>query len=246
MNTNILVCLILIGGMIMGNNNYDFSHTNTTDNNIVQSRIDSQDIMRWNAPPIENAPLEEEIVAKSDNVTSSQVLMKKQYQEDMLLEYAIPNMCLVNFATVFDIECLRKIDEDTYYCLLPSEEGGLLYLLFKRDIDGNLRVGEVDSIWYVKKEIKASYFEQLDINQSTVDDVKKIDPYGSYSTDLAPYRGMVLESESSRHFTTDGSQVLITYELNKNGSFVVTDIKIQEADSMSLYMQLLSMDKPSF
>lgn len=69
-------------------------------------------------------------------------------------------------------------------------------------------------------------------------------PWIILPVDLAPYRGMVLEFETSTHLTVDGYQIIITYLWEAADQFVVADVEIKKAEKDWLYQQLLPMDRP--
>lgn len=192
---------------------------------------------------------EKSILSRINNTDNADSLIKTSYPENSLLKYCEKFMSILDIDMECKIECIRKIGDDQYYTLHRSDNGGILYLLFARNDKGILQVNDntsyiMQSQWYVSKEICISDFERLDINSSTVDDVKAIDLYGSYTTDFAPYRGAKLEQEMSEHFTTDGYTVLIKYVQNTDGVFVVAGISIEPAGNTSLYSKILPADRP--
>ena len=245
------IYIILLGVAVMGNtgcSNESDALISAVDNpSEIMHTVESK--IPWNAPPLENAPSEEIILEKLNNTTSVHELVTTTYPKETLLGYYTRYICMVNVDIECKIECIREIGKDRYYTVHKSDDGGILYSLFSRSKDGFLKVGSdntntILTNWYVSREVRKSDFENLKVNFSTVNDVKQIDPYGFYPVDLAPYRGMVLEFETSMHLTTDGYQVIITYLWEDADKFVVTDVKIEEASENSFYQQLLLMDRP--
>ena len=210
----------------------------------------------WNAPPFEGAPPEEIVLARIDNTASAHNLISQIYSKETLLRYySSPfyssNTCMVNVDVDCKIECIRKADEDRYYTIHKSDDGGLLYLFFTRGKDGFLEVGgdtnrdTVLTNWYVSDEVRKSDFEKLILNSSTLSDVKKLDPYGYYPIDLyGKVSNTTIALDNSVHLTTDGYQVFIIYGWDDQDNRIATDVKIEEAGESSFYQQLLPMDRP--
>ena len=244
------VCILLLVGFVMS----------------VSGCLKSSDVLGEDEQVITNSAysitsedsseIEQEdcILDRSNNTSSVDDLITTTYPKELLLENYVDKMYnyieMTEINSQCKIECIRKINDQKYYTVQKSSEGGILYSLFTKSDDAFKLGGDISDLektvivnWYVEDSLKKEEFDKIKISSSTLDDVKKIDPYGFYPVDLAPYRGRTLDYEESHHLTTDGYSVDVIYEGYEN-KYIVKDIKIDKADKYSLYEQLLPMDKP--
>ena len=71
----------------------------------------------------------------------------------------------------FEIECVRKTGDNDFYCILKTEENGLVYCFFR---DSDYSVAPLYNCAYLKESLKKSDFDGLKVGDS-VEEVVKID-----------------------------------------------------------------------
>ena len=100
------------------------------------------------------------------------------------------------------IECLRQNGEKLY-AVYKSRQGGLMYVLFELSEEESRYVST--DVAYYERPIYVSNFEKLVCNESTIADVRKIDPY--------PYEILTAGSAEpySHHRLFDGWEAYILY-----------------------------------
>ena len=111
----------------------------------------------------------------------------------------------------YGIECLRKVD-NIYYAIFDTDKHGLLFLVFS-NIYGLDSVNDyyVASYFFSDSSLYLDSFDTLIVNNSTIDEVMQIDPFGSFIYGL----GRTDINDYSFHITNDGYSVYIDYNEDK-------------------------------
>ena len=172
------------------------------------------------------------IISKSDNKTPKDQLITKEFD----IKYSGVewlDKTLLQIDELYNIECLRCISNDMYYSVTKDTNGAYLYLLFEK-CNGVFKV--IDYLYYDTVVYKSD-FENLSINTSTIDEVRRIDKYG-YEM-LGPSTGRL---PFSSHQTIDGFRVEITYNFDSTGKYIVFDIQYTLSDDL-LVNKILPLDK---
>lgn len=168
------------------------------------------------------------IVQRVNNVERKENLITKKYS--ILSEAEYDGKSINEIDRSMKIECLRKVSFG-YYSVFMDKNGGLLYLFFVDD--GTTFI--VDGVWYSDGKLKKSDFDLLKENESTIEQVREIDPYGykmlSRDTGRLP---------CSTHYTTDGFVVEITY----NSQLTVTNFYCHQSTEDDLNGMILPIDNP--
>lgn len=150
-------------------------------------------------------------------------IIKTTYSEEIIFKNIPPNFWInlgqsfrigiKDFGEYMDfpIECLRRVDDNHYYVLYQTEEGGLLYVFF----DSYYRY---NSTAYMKKSLSHSDFSGIQIG-SSAEEVNRIDPIVN---DNLQY-GQVLYDNTitSFHILKDGL-LYIVFEKDGDGYQVKT------------------------
>ena len=145
------------------------------------------------------------------------------------------------------LQCLRKVDDERYYAVYQDRGGTYIYLLFKYADSKYYNIYNADQmiiheVWYPRVELYKDDFEQLQVGESRVKDVKKLDP-GTAPTGWDLGRMPTPEYEYhkfSTHYTWDGYHVVIGYDED----MTVANIFVEQAPEDSLPMLLLALDRP--
>lgn len=146
--------------------------------------------------------------------------MKPNYLKDVGASFSfLPDIHDFEVYEFPSIECLRRVDDNHYYALYQTSEGGLLYVFF----DSNYHYSHTA---YMKKSLSYSDFSGIRIG-SSAEEVNRIDPavnsilqYGISNNDG--------EYISSFHILKDGLLGII-FEKEENGeTYKVKDMGLIE------------------
>ena len=127
----------------------------------------------------------------------------------------------------YPIECLRQLDENTYYAVYKAKEGGYIYVHFQKMLeepswDEHFYDGiyAVTSVIYVRKPLAYADFAGVEIGDS-ITDMEAIDPasYAWITMWSKMYDGMGI-----RQTLTDGA-IFIEALKDDNGDFTVSKIR---------------------
>ena len=174
-----------------------------------------------------------------DNATPYDTLAQTIYTDEEILQcYNMLGKSIVQINRICPIECLRK-GNGCYYAVLQSDRG-TLFLLFDQSGD-NLWVFDH---WYIRNKITKDDFERLTVGETTVGDIKALDPYAPF---LTVDTGTVVDSPSSTHKTIDGYVVKLEYDMNGSNenamSWPISRIAIRKAmETGSTFVYLLPID----
>ena len=170
---------------------------------------------------------ESSILQRVNNIEKKEDLITKSYDiKSSGINFL--NLSMSDVAKTFEIECLRTIS-DGLYAVLKDNDGGWLYLLFNKNGDQHF----VQDYWHSNGRVLKETFDSLILNQSTIDQIRSIDPYGyemlSQETGRLPF---------SVHLTQDNYKVFVTYD----SQLVVTQIEFIQDDE-DLNRKILPFDK---
>ena len=127
----------------------------------------------------------------------------------------------------YPIECLRQLDENTYYAVYKAKEGGYIYVHFQKMLeepswDENYYNGiyAVTSVIYVREPLDYADFSEIKIGDS-ITDIEAIDPASCAWITMwsKMYDGMGI-----RQTLTDGA-IFIEALKDDNGDFTVSKIR---------------------
>lgn len=119
-----------------------------------------------------------------------------------------PTMQLIEEELGFEIECVRNVDKENYYCIFKTKENGLVYCFF-RDIYSELTLYNCA---YLKEKLTKSDFDNLKIGK-TIEDVIKID--SAYAAIYNYLASVGTFPDESIHLLADGLMVIKYEELNQ-------------------------------
>ena len=171
-----------------------------------------------------------DVFKKVNNEQNINELITKKVKIDSTSDFG--TMTIDEIDKKFDIECLRKVD-DIYYAVFKTREYGLLYLVFSNEDQGDNYY--VVSYYFPEYSPNSNDFDTLKINESTMTDVQKIDPFGLYLTGF----GRVDVDDYSCHMTSDGYSIFVYYQ---KGESIVIDIT-KTTNEYFIGNYLLSIDK---
>lgn len=181
------------------------------------------------------------LLQRVDNTTPYSELIRSVYPSDKPLDGGFFSTGdILKIEEMKPIECLRK-GTGCYYSIMRTDEGGLLYILYGQTGDQLTLCGS----WYSGKALYEEDFLTLTVGQSTLTDVKTLDPYGDYYEFSMGYT-----SETSWHSLADGRMVYIQYEWDEkregdlNSREVVNKVSIINTNA-SIKNRLLEMDIPN-
>lgn len=137
----------------------------------------------------------------SDNERTADELIKTVYTEDELTNFDPQLQTIMNKNLA---ECVRIFDENVFYIVLKSPSR---YLFLEYDLTQSIYFPIY--ITYSDCKLTWSDFNLILPNVSTIEDLKRIDSYGRYSTD--PARSIPF---SSTHYTVDGYRIVVRYSMN--------------------------------
>lgn len=120
---------------------------------------------------------------------------------------------------MYNIECLRK-NKNKYYAIFHTTSDCWLIYLFDQEFSEKSGKNEyvVESYMCFDKIVTLDDFKTLIVNESTLNDVRKIDPYGNevfYASSSDPV---------SCHDTFDGYHVEIFYSFDEEKGRIVSSI----------------------
>ena len=160
--------------------------------------------------------IEKEILSRENNVLRKEDLISQQYAIGSSgIEYLSLSMEEIN--RIMEIECLRSISTG-YYSVFMDKNGGWLYLFFGKEHNQYV----VNDCWHTNGHLKKQDFDVLVPGDSTISQVRAIDPYG-----YEMFSGDTGHTPFSQHFTTDGYEVTISYDIG----CVITQIEFYQDDS---------------
>ena len=135
----------------------------------------------------------------------------------------LPKLSMADLNAQFPIECLKN-----KYCVFSVQEGGYYYVFWSKG--GGFRAGDpvdlsrakVNYAWYVPRLCDKSEFESLVIGESTLSDVKKIDPSVVTHYGLDSFGGMLGKGHAAYTCCAlaDGAYLLICFDYVNNEAIV--------------------------
>ena len=177
-----------------------------------------------------------EIMGLINNEDNAKDIIKKKIVVSTQSDLLLYGKTLSEVNDKYEIECLRKVD-DIYYAIFNTIDDCTLYLLFSNDhgFDEHADDYVVVSYLFLKEPCYSYSFSSLVVNESSIDDVKKIDPLAQYIIGT----GRTDFNDCSFHYTMDGFAITIKY----NESQLVESIE-KTVDNHSVICYLLDIDKP--
>ena len=194
-------------------------------------------------------------VVKVDNETPYDELITKPIDiHDVIQKYfatdELANPLFTEIAADIGVECLRKTD--TYYSVHKVKQGGLFYLFYSDEEDPQKR--KVIRWFYEPKRLCKADFAGIKDGESTIDDVKKIDPAVQIFENLSQtsvYYQEYPEEMGSWHLLEDG---ILEIEYKKQNDVFKVNMQVfwddfilrltTEASAPVHYAQLLPDDFP--
>jgi len=180
--------------------------------------------------------LEKNILQRVNNTKDKDELATKEYHiSSDGMDYYQNTLADINCQ--FKIECIRKTEKG-YYAAIKDDEGGWLYLFFKQN-EGRYKV--YDYLHFASNQLYLSDFDKIVTGQTSMNQVRIIDPYGEYvdydNIGRCPF---------STHYTIDNYKVEVEYSVenvdNKTVQYVVSRILTEQPDD-SPSLLLLPIDK---
>ena len=137
-----------------------------------------------------------------DNETPYDELITKPIDIHYVIEkyfgdWMLANPLFTEIASDIGVECLRKTD--TYYSVHEVEQGGLFYLFYSDEEDPQKR--EVIHWFYVQKRLSKADFAGIKDGESTIEDIKKIDPTTQIFINLYHANSLYQEATEASFFT---------------------------------------------
>lgn len=175
------------------------------------------------------------ILAKSSKKNKSFLITESYPEEQIFEKYPIgrffqpthgyiPSMGMCDDFFGLKIECVRQLEEDSYYCIFKTKENGYLYSFFRESGDDL----PIYNSCYIKESLTKADFKNLKVGDS-IENVTKIDSAFSAEHNYNANKGW--GTSSSIHLLKDGL-LSITYENNAiksiefNKDFEYTDYVI--------------------
>lgn len=119
-----------------------------------------------------------------------------------------PTMQLIVEELGFEIEYVRNVDKENYYCIFKTKENGLVYCFF-REIYSELTLYNCA---YLKEKLTKSNFDNLKVG-NTIEDVIKIDT--AYAAIYNYFVSVGSFPDESIHLLADGLMVIKYEESNQ-------------------------------
>lgn len=235
-----MLIAILVSGCNQKGSNYMNTNKNNADNSVESTTTNKMKKKGKFVIANDDIPLK---VGKVDLLYFS-YLINEAYNPTR--SSSVSNADTVN--GIYPIEELRYIKEqDTYYCIFESEYGEYMYIFFNKHL---VTIGMVFS----GKILSFKDFENIEINNTSIDDIVKIDPASSvnslgfkfnnnYADSVLGYDSNDIKEGSihySYHLTKEG-YVKIKYK-TKKGKLIVTKVTKKEN---KIIQGINSLDWPS-
>ncbi|MDL2273889.1 hypothetical protein LJC34_05055 [Oscillospiraceae bacterium OttesenSCG-928-G22] len=172
---------------------------------------------RFSEPPEPAMPTEppkytgrplEDILKLANNRKGYDKLIQTTYTHEELMQLILLEAPIYDIEQLAPIECLRKLSDEAYYSVHQSDEGELLFLVYS--LYNGVHYTRT-RIWLMHKPLVREDFSSLVVGVSTLDDVRRIDPYGSERYMLGN-PGPADGKPRSSHYTVDGQSACIKYE----------------------------------
>ena len=161
----------------------------------------------------------DEITGLIDNDENYNQLITREINSNDFVRFVTESsniLTVEEYNTKFQIECLRKPNDNSLYSINKTDSGGVLYTFFGGSHEDN----NLYCWYYVLKSLEYNDFQSIVSETSTIDDVKQIDP----ATII--YESMIHEQETnddyqmySAHYLKDGI-LRINYAL-KDGAYII-------------------------
>ena len=191
---------------------------------------------------------EQEILALANNEKPKEYLITKKifpvysFSDNDIGNYGVSyGSTIEEVNRVCEIECLRHVGE-YYYAIFRPLNGGWLYLLFSYSVEEQKYI--VADAWYFKKPVYKADFEKLKVNESTLQDFMKIDPFAGkalHTSGINPF---------SCDYTYDEYDVVAEYRIRGTEEeltpkdYYICNLTIEPLTENTVPYNLLPMDKP--
>ncbi len=214
----VLVCCMVFAAVSCDSNSLEQTYTTVTQpKNTAPAGDVTTSITTTAAKPaadvkVDNETPYDELITKSIDI---HYVIEKYFGDWMLA-----NPLFTEIAADIGVECLRKTD--TYYSVHIAEQGGLFYLFYSDDEDPQKR--EVLHWFYVQKRLTKADFSEIKDGESTIEDIKKIDPTTQIFINLYHANRMYQEDTrvtfSSWSFLDDG---ILEFFYDRKGDEIVVE-----------------------
>lgn len=147
-----------------------------------------------------------------------------------------PTMDMLDEYYGIKVECVRKVDNESYYCILKTKENGYVYCFFR----GNSSELSLYNCCYMKESLTKSQFDNLKVGD-TVENVTKID-----SAFLSCYNYLILVESpltKSIHLLKDGL-LTIEYENDVIKNIDFNDDFVYSENGIEYSYKILKEDYP--